>query len=92
MARDRDGFIIDNPPLPESIVHDPLLRHCKMVAASDNDALLPRSGERGFPHWGNWLEWNKRFQQDIWGYIVDEQGGKLSAMATRITGILDQHS
>lgn len=95
MAQDRDGIVVDNPPLPESIVHDPLLRQYKMIAVSGNDALLPRSGERGCPHWGTWLEWNKRFQQDVWEYIVNGQDDKLSAMATRITGNLyytpDEH-
>lgn len=28
----------------------------KLVAAPANNALLPRTGVRGFPHWGSWLQ------------------------------------
>jgi len=35
------------------------------VAWAADDTLLPRAGERGFPHWGRWAERNKRFTRDI---------------------------
>ncbi|GMH32292.1 hypothetical protein BSKO_00126 [Bryopsis sp. KO-2023] len=89
MTQDRDGVVQDNPSLPEDISEDPVLRRCKMVAVSGNDQLLPRWGERGFPHWGVWLEWNKRFQSDVWEHLVRAFDGKLSAVATRVTGSAD---
>lgn len=86
MSQDRDGLVVDNPPLPETLAHDPVLRRCKMVAACGTSDLLPRCGDRGFPHWGVWLEWNRNFHNDTLAYIAEGLEGKLSAMATRVTG------
>lgn len=86
MAQDREGEIQDGPALPEAIAEDPLLRYCKLVSLSGNDELIPRQGERGFPHWGIWTEYNTRFQNDFWEFMVLSVPAKLSNIATRITG------
>ena len=67
---DRDGTVLDNPPLPEEICADPLLGALKLIAWSGNDALLPRSGARGFPHWGVWLQRNTRFSADLAPFVA----------------------
>lgn len=48
--------MLDAPPLAEEIAQDPVLRNLKLAAAVANPSLLPRSGERGFPHWGIWMQ------------------------------------
>ena len=87
MVQDRDGTILDSPALPQTIASDPLLRMCKLVAVSGDDQLIPRQGERGFPHWGVWTEYNSRFRFDFWDFIVMTSAAKLSNIATRITGV-----
>ena len=79
---DRDGTVLDNPPLPEEISADPLLGGLKLIAWSGNDALLPRSGVRGFPHWGIWLERNTRYSTDLAPFVAGLPA-TASGMATR---------
>ena len=62
---DRDGNILDNPPLAETIATDPLLADVRLVAWPGDARLLPRAGVRGFPHWGRWLERNLRCTADL---------------------------
>ena len=52
--------MLDAPPLPEAIGFDPILGSRKLIARPGDEALLPRSGERGFPHWGIWQELSTR--------------------------------
>jgi isoamylase len=54
--QDKFGGVLDNPSLAEEIASDPVLRHLKLIAAVSNPALLPRLAERGFPHWGVWMQ------------------------------------
>ena len=80
---DADGNILDNPPLANDIAQDPLLQSLKLIAWVADDTLLPRLGERGFPHWGIWAERNKAFQRDITSWLAHNQSGLASAVATR---------
>ncbi len=80
---DRDGLVLDHPPLPEDIAGDPLLQPLKLVAMAGTDELLPRNGERGFPHSGVWLERNRRFTRDVVQLLGEGRHGKASAIATR---------
>lgn len=66
---DRNGAVLDNPPLPEEICEDPVLSALKLVAWSGDDSLLPRAGERGFPHWATWMQRNTRFSRDAAAFI-----------------------
>lgn len=83
MRADTDGNILDNPPLADEIAQDPLLQSLKLIAWVADDTLLPRLGERGFPHWGIWAERNKAFQKDILAWLVHNQPGMASQVATR---------
>lgn len=66
----------DSPAIVEEIAADPVLASCKLIAASANDSLLPRNGERGFPHYGVLLEWNNRFGSDILRLLRDNTGAE----------------
>lgn len=77
--QDQHGGVLDSPPAVEELAADPLLADCKLIAASANNALLPRSGDRGFPHYGVLLEWNNRFGSDLLTLLRDNQGGPASA-------------
>lgn len=79
---DRHGTVLDNPPLPEDIAGDPVLGALKLVAWSGNDRLLPRGGERGFPHWAVWMERNTRFSRDA-AYFLSGIPATGSSIATR---------
>eukprot|EP00775_Hariotina_reticulata_P005214 gene5214-5452_t len=89
LTQDQHGGVLDSPPAVEELAADPLLAGCKLIAASANDALLPRSGDRGFPHYGVLLEWNNRFGSDLLALLRDNKGGMMSAFATRMTGSQD---
>ena len=64
-SADREGLVQDAPPLGDELAQDPALAALKLVAWPADDTLLPRAGERGFPHWGRWAERNKRFTRDV---------------------------
>ena len=85
MHADADGNILDNPPLAEDIAQDPLLQGLKVIAWVADDTLLPRLGERGFPHWGIWAERNKAFTKDMVSLMVHNQPRLASQVATRYT-------
>lgn len=44
---DRDGFILDAPPLADAICHDLVLKRLKLIALPSDDSLLPRWGAAG---------------------------------------------
>ena len=73
------------PPSPTDDSTSPP-RDLRLVAAPSDTFLLPRNGVRGFPHWGVWAQWNDRFASDIRAYVEEDQRGRLSAVATRVTG------
>lgn len=62
---------MDSPSIVEDLASEPLFAACKLIAASANDALLPRSGVRGFPHYGALMEWNNRFGADMLALLRD---------------------
>lgn len=68
---DREGFILDAPPLADAICHDPLLKPLKLIAAPSDESLLPRSGVRGFPHWGLWQQRNAGFGRDLMAFLAE---------------------
>ena len=53
---DSNSRVLDSAPLIEIISTDPVLRCLKLLAYVGDNTLLPRNGERGFPHWGVWLQ------------------------------------
>jgi hypothetical protein len=44
LPADREGTVLDAPPLADALCHDPVLRHLKLVALPSDDSLLPRCG------------------------------------------------
>uniref|UniRef100_A0A1D2ADC3 Glycoside hydrolase family 13 N-terminal domain-containing protein n=1 Tax=Auxenochlorella protothecoides TaxID=3075 RepID=A0A1D2ADC3_AUXPR len=56
LVQDRNGVILDSPPLAAAIAYDPVLAGLQMIASTADKTLLPREGVRGFPHWGEWQE------------------------------------
>lgn len=90
LCQDSVGAVCDSPPLLEELAADPVLRGAKLVASCGDDALLPRGGERGVPHYGALAEWNGRFGRDALALLRDNAGGgHLSAIATRLAGSPD---
>ena len=75
--------MLDAPPLAEDIAADPLLRGRKLIAWAGDDQLLPRGGERGFPHLGRWAERNRRFASDAAACLGRAEPATASALATR---------
>jgi pullulanase/glycogen debranching enzyme len=71
--QDTFGGVMDSPSIVEDLASEPLLASCKLIAASANNALLPRLGERGFPHYGVLLEWNNRFGADMLALLRDNK-------------------
>lgn len=86
LTQDKDGVVKDCPAIVQTLAYHPILSSFRLIAVSCNDQLLPRAGERGFPHCSVWTEWNKRFQNDMWRFLVYNEAGLLSNVATRITG------
>eukprot|EP00887_Chlorella_sp_A99_P002052 scaffold18.g2052.t1 len=91
MVQDRDGSVLDAPPLPDALCHDPLLSHLKLIALPSDNSLLPRGGVRGFPHWGLWQQRNLGFAADMVAFMVEGTPGKplprmAAAIAARLTG------
>ena len=80
--------MLDNPPLLEEICAEPLLGALKLIAWAGDDGLLPRSGVRGFPHWGVWLQRNTRFSADLAPFAAGLPASA-SGVATRCCCVSD---
>lgn len=63
LARDQDGTPMKNPPLLETLAHDPILSKTKLIAEAWDAGGLYQVGS--FPNWGRWAEWNGKFRDDI---------------------------
>src|SRR5689334_5244213 len=75
--------------MAEAIAHDPRLRDLKLVALASDSSLLPRSGARGFPHWGLWMQRNTGFGADLMAYLAEGGRGVLAgSVGVRLPGVL----
>ena len=89
-AADSAGTVLDAPPLPETLAHDPILRNrVRLFASAADEKLLPRSGVRGFPHWAVWGERNWRCARDLSRLMLEGDATASSAVATRAAGSPD---
>ena len=89
-AADSAGAVLDAPPLPEALAHDPVLRsRVRLFASAADERLLPRSGVRGFPHWAVWGERNWRCARDLSRLMLEGDTLASSAVATRAAGSPD---
>jgi hypothetical protein len=89
LAQDADGSVTDAPALAEALAADPVLAGLKLLAAPSDEALLPRQGARGFPHWGLWQQRNAAFPRDLTAFVAEGTPGMLAAVARRLTGSAD---
>lgn len=85
LGRDRNGKLLENPPLLESISEDPLLRNAKIIAEAWDMAGAYQVGS--FPG-GRWSEWNGRYRDDVRRFWKGEPHIRAS-FAYRITGSSD---
>lgn len=85
LSRDRNGRLVSDPPLLESIAEDPKLRDTKIIAEAWDAAGAYQVGS--FPG-GRWAEWNGRFRDDVRRFWRGDRG-MTGAFATRLTGSSD---
>jgi glycogen operon protein len=84
-----DGGPLQNPPLLETLAHDPVLRDCKLVAEAWDAGGLYQVG--AFPAYRRWSEWNGRFRDDVRRFLKGDDG-TTGALATRLVGSPDLYA
>ncbi|HLA85094.1 MAG TPA: glycogen debranching protein GlgX [Thermoguttaceae bacterium] len=85
LSRDREGHLVPNPPVVESISEDPLLADTKIIAEAWDAAGAYQVGTFGQLRWA---EWNGRYRDDVrrfWRGDPDMRG----PLATRLAGSSD---
>ena len=85
LGRDREGRIMENPPILERIAEDPVLRQTKIIAEAWDAAGAYQVGS--FPG-GRWAEWNDKFRDDVRRFWRGDDG-MVSHLATRLAGSSD---
>jgi hypothetical protein len=85
-AADRDGTVLDAPPLAHEVAADPVLADRRIVAAPAEPGLLPRSGGRGFPHWATWSERPAGFAADVLRFLAEGEAVHVHLMHLGRTG------
>lgn len=86
LGRDQNGAPLANPPLLESLAHDPILANVKLIAEAWDAGGLYQVGS--FPSYGRWCEWNGKFRDDIRRWVRGD-GGLVGAVAQRVAGSPD---
>jgi glycogen operon protein len=89
LDRGMDGGPLQNPPLLETLAHDPVLRDCKLVAEAWDAGGLYQVG--AFPAYRRWSEWNGRFRDDVRRFLKGDDG-TTGALATRLVGSPDLYA
>ncbi|HEY6564809.1 MAG TPA: glycogen debranching protein GlgX, partial [Pirellulaceae bacterium] len=85
LSRDRDGHLVPNPPLVETIAEDPLLADTKIIAEAWDAAGAYQVGSFASLRWA---EWNGHYRDDMRRYWRGDDG-MLGAFATRLAGSSD---
>jgi isoamylase len=85
LSRDREGFIVPNPPVVESIAEDPLLADTKIIAEAWDAAGAYQVGTFSKLRWA---EWNGRYRDDVRRYWRGDPR-MVGALATRLAGSSD---
>ena len=85
LSRDREGNLVPNPPVVESIAEDPLLADTKIIAEAWDAAGAYQVGTFGSLRWA---EWNGRYRDDVRQYWRGD-GRMTGALATRLAGSSD---
>ncbi len=86
LGRDQFGTPMANPPLLESLAHDPILGTTKLIAEAWDAGGLYQVGS--FPSWGRWAEWNGRYRDDMRRFLRSE-AGLVRAVSHRVAGSPD---
>ena len=86
LSRGRDGRVLADPPLIETIADDPVMADLTLIAEAWDAAGLYQVGT--FPAWGRWCEWNGPFRDDVRRFLRGE-GGMVPTLASRLAGSSD---
>jgi glycogen operon protein len=85
LSRDRDGSLLPNPPVVESISEDPLLADTKIIAEAWDAAGAYQVGTFANQRWA---EWNGRYRDDVRRYWRGDPH-QIGNLATRLAGSSD---
>ena len=72
MTRDQFGCPMISPPLLQTLVRDPVLGRCKLIAEAWDAGGLYQVGS--FPAWDRWSEWNGRYRDSPRRFIKGDSG------------------
>ena len=89
LGRDQNGYPMSNPPLLESLAHDPILGKTKLIAEAWDAGGLYQVGS--FPSWGRWAEWNGKFRDSVRRFIKGDDK-VLGDVKERIIGSPDLYA
>ena len=85
LSRDREGNLVPNPPVVESIAEDPLLADTKIIAEAWDAAGAYQVGTFGSLRWA---EWNGRYRDDLRRFWRGDPH-MIGPLATRLAGSSD---
>ena len=88
-GRDQNGCPMPNPPLLESLAHDPILGKTKLIAEAWDAGGLYQVG--AFPSWGRWAEWNGKYRDSIRRFLKGDEH-VLGDVKERIAGSADLYA
>lgn len=86
LDRAPDGTPLDDPPLPESLAYDPLLRDCLLIAEAWDAGGLYQVGL--FPNHQRWSEWNGKYRDTVRRFLKGDPG-VVGELADRVIGSPD---
>ena len=89
LGRDQNGYPMANPPLLESLAHDPILGKTKLIAEAWDAGGLYQVGS--FPSWGRWAEWNGKYRDAVRRFVKGDEH-VLDEVKERITGSADLYA
>jgi glycogen operon protein len=85
LSRNRDGEMVPNPPVVETIAEDPLLADSKIIAEAWDASGAYQVGSFAQLRWA---EWNGRYRDDVRRFWRGD-GGQTPPLATRLAGSSD---
>jgi glycogen operon protein len=85
LSRNRDGELVPNPPVLESIAEDPLLADTKIIAEAWDAAGAYQVGTFGALRWA---EWNGHYRDDLRRFWRGDPN-MVGLLATRVAGSSD---
>jgi glycogen operon protein len=86
LGRDRTGVPLVNPPLLETLAHDPILAKCKLIAEAWDAGGLYQVGS--FPDYDRWAEWNGKYRDNIRRFVRGDFG-MVPELSLRVQGSPD---